>query len=78
MFETIDVKEFNKWFDEWRKHAHNMSERDIARAAFVSGWHAAQQGVQADCLPCGHPKEAAMQMEFGSWSCQMCKAANSR
>lgn len=32
----------------------------------------------ADCLPCGHPKEAALQMEFGSWSCQMCKAANSR
>lgn len=39
---------------------------------------AAQQSVQADYLPCGHPKEAALQMEFGSWSCQMCKAANSR
>ena len=71
-----DMKSF---YPEWKKwsdiHPYFKVEMldDLLRE-----WQSAQQGVQSDCSPCGHPKEAALQMEFGSWSCQMCKAANSR
>ncbi len=49
MFETLDVKKFEEWFDEWYKTAKQfkMSNKDIACAAFLSGWEAKEKELAA-------------------------------
>lgn len=73
MIKTFDVIEFDKWYSEWRNGASpRITEEEIARAAFLSGWHKINrtQSARIEALErvLGDARDALVDAQ-GEWSC---------